>query len=106
VPVQNDGEKSRDHLKQRLGSLERPHLLWILSQLIHELTIRARFYYDQPNGIGPMQETNETIHRVSGHCRDLTTQDEPFTSSRADSIDEALKLLSPPALDRLYEFMT
>lgn len=93
-----------DHITQRLWNLERTRLLWILSQLIHELTIRARFYYDEPEGFGAMRETNEAIHRVSGHCRDLTNQEEPFTSSRADGIGEALNLLSPSALDRLYEF--
>ena len=93
-----------DHIEQRLRSLDRTRLLWILSQLIHELTIRARFYYDQPESSGEMQATNEAIHRVSGHCRDLTKQDEPFTSSRADSIGEALKLLTPSALDRLNGF--
>lgn len=93
-----------DHITQRLWKLERARLLWILSWLIHELTIRARFYYDKPEGVGAMQETNKAIHRVSGHCRDLTKQEEPFTSSRADSIGEALKLLPPSALDRLYEF--
>lgn len=95
-----------DHIKQRLGEVERPRLLWLLSQLIHELTIRARFYYDQPDAAGRMQETNEAIHRVAGHTRDLTNADEPFTNSRAASIGEALKLLTPAALDRLYEFTT
>jgi hypothetical protein len=76
----------------------------MLCQLTHELTIRARFYYDEPEGIGAMRETNEAIHRVSGHCRDLTNHDEPFTSSRAEGIGEALKLLTPAALDRFYGF--
>jgi hypothetical protein len=93
-----------DHVKERLRSLERARLLWILAQLIHELTIRARFYYDQPDSAAAMQETNEAIHRVSGHCRDLTKHDEPFTSSRAESIGEALNLLTPAVLNRLYEF--
>lgn len=91
-----------DHMKQRLGAVERSRLLWLLSQLIHELTIRARFYYDQPDAAGRMQETN----RVAGHSRDLTDANEPFTASRADSIGEALKLLTPAALNRLYEFTT
>lgn len=95
-----------DHIKQRLGAVERSRLLWLLSQLIHELTIRARFYYDQPDAAGGMQETNEAIHRVSSHTRDLTNPDEPFTASRADSIGEALKLLTPAALNRLYGFTT
>jgi len=95
-----------DQIKQRLKAIERPRLLWLLSQLIHELTIRARFYYDQPDAVDRMRETNEAIHRVSGHSRDLTNPDEPFTPSRADSIGEALKLLTPPTLDRLYEFTT
>lgn len=93
-----------DHVKERLQSLERTRLLWILAQLIQELTIGARLYYDQPDSAAAMQETNEAIHRVSGHCRDLTKQDEPFTSSRAASIGEALKLLTPAALKRLYGF--
>jgi len=33
-----------------------------------------------------MLEKNEAIHRVSGHCRDLTKQGELFSSSRAESI--------------------
>ena len=95
-----------DHIKQRLGGIERSRLLWLLSQLIHELTIRARFYYDQPDTAGSLQETNEAIHHVSGHTRDLTNADEPFTASRTESIGEALKLLTPAALNRLYEFTT
>lgn len=88
-------------IKQRLGHLERPRLLWMLSQLIHELTIRARFYYDHPDAVGRMQETNEAIHRVVGHTRDLTDADKPFTASRADSIEEAMTLLTPAATDRI-----
>jgi len=42
-----------------------------------------------------MQETNEAIHRVSGHFEDLIKHDEPFTSCCSDSIGEALKLLFP-----------
>ena len=95
-----------DRIKERLGAVERSRLLWLLAQLIHELTIRARFYYDQPDAAGRMQEMNEAIHRVSGHTRDLTNADEPFTANRADSIGEALRSLTPAALNRLYEFTT
>jgi len=95
-----------DHIKQRLGALERSRLLGLLCQLINELTIRSRFYYDQPDAADRMRETNEAIHRVSGHTRDLTNADEPFTASRADSIGEALKLLPPSALNRLFNFTT
>jgi hypothetical protein len=93
-----------ERIKQRLGIVERDTLLWVLCQAIHELTIRARFFYDQPDAAGEMQETNEAIHHVSGHLRDLIDRNEPFTSSRADGVGEALKLLTPTALDRLYGF--
>lgn len=95
-----------DHIKQRLETVERSRILCLLSQLVHEPTIRARLYYDQSDSAGRMQETNEAIHRISGHSRDQTNSDEPFTTSRADSIGEALQLLTPAALDRLYEFTT
>lgn len=95
-----------DYFKNRLEAVDRSRLLWLLSQLIHELTIHARYYYDQPDAVGRMREANEAIHRVSGHTRDLTNSEEPFTGSRADSIDDVLKLLHPSALNRLCRFAT
>jgi len=91
-----------DDIRQRLETIERTNLLRLLSQLIHELTIHARCYYEGPDAIGTMRETNEAIHRISGHLRDLIDVAEPFTSSRADSIGDYLKLFTPAALDRLF----
>jgi len=94
-----------ERIKQRLAIVERGILLWVLSQAIHELTIRARFFYDQPDATARMQEANEAIHRVSGHLRDLTNAEEPFSPSRADSVGEAMTLLPHAALDRIYGFV-
>lgn len=93
-----------DHIKQRLAEVERPRLLWLLAQLIHELTVVARSYYDRPGATGRLHEINEAIHRISGHTRDLVNADESFTASRADSIGKALKRLPPVALSRFCEF--
>ena len=54
---------------------------------------------DQPDAAGRVQETKEQFI-VSGHTRDLTNADEPFTASRADSIGEALKLLTHIAIEK------
>lgn len=94
-----------ERIKQRPGTVERGALLWVLSQAIHELTIRARLFYE-PDEVVRIQETNEAIHRVSGHLRDLIDMNEPFTPRRADSVGEALKLLDPATLDRLYRLTT
>jgi hypothetical protein len=96
-------------IKQRLMTIERTKVLVVLSKTIHELTIRARFYYDQPDAIGAMREliiTNEAIHRVSGHLRALIDANEILTPSRADGIAETTKLLTPVAVDRIYGFTT
>jgi len=95
-----------DDISQLLAAVRRPRLLWLLAQLIHELTIQARFCYGQADAAARMRETNEAIHRVSGHVRDLTDNDEAFTASGTDSIGEALQLLPPAAIDRLRRFAT
>ncbi len=93
-------------VKQWLMEIERPKLLLALCGIIHALTIRARSFYDEPDAVAGMRETNEEIHRVSGHMRALIDANEPLTPSRADGIAASAKLLTPAAMDRLYEFTT
>ena len=95
-----------EDIEQRLMKIERPKLFLVLSGTINQLTIRARFFYDQPDAIVEMRKTNEAIHRVSGHMRDLIDASEPLTPSRTNCIAESSKLLTPAALDRLYGFTT
>lgn len=92
-----------ESIKPRLMTIERVTLLAVLAKAIHELTIRAQSFYDQPSAIDGMRETNEAVHSVSGHLRDLIDANEPLTSSRAEAIVEAISLLTPAALNRLCE---
>ncbi|WP_156135565.1 hypothetical protein [Novosphingobium malaysiense] len=93
-----------NNLQQRLMTADRPTLLVMLAEAIHELTIRARYFYDRTDALGGMQETNEAIHHVSGHLRDLIDPIEPTTASRGDSIVTASELLPQRAITRIYEF--
>jgi len=72
-----------------------------LARGINELSIRNRAHYDQPDALHRLIQSNEAIHRLSGHLRDLIDPDEELTESRRDGILEQLQLLPPSALDRL-----
>ncbi|GEM_PF-2078096 len=80
-------------LHDRLMVVDRPAILLMLSELIQALTIRSRYFYDASDALTGLQETNEAIHRVCGHLRDLIDPVEPMTVSRADGICEASELL-------------
>jgi hypothetical protein len=95
-----------EYIKARLMEIERTRLLVVLSRTIHGLTIRARSFYDHPDAAAGMRETNEAIHRVSGHLRDLIDANEPLTPGRADGVVEATKLLTPAEVSRIYGFTT
>jgi hypothetical protein len=74
---------------------ERPELLRLLAAVIAELTVRGRSYYDSPDAVERLRETNEAIHRVTGHLRDLSDGEAIFTASRADGVMEQIRLLTP-----------
>jgi hypothetical protein len=88
-------------LQQRLLKAERPTVLWFASQLIHHLTIRARAHYDRPESHSALIETNEAIHRLASHLRDLTNDSEPLSDSRAAAICAHADLLTRSEAERL-----
>lgn len=90
-----------ERLQLHLAAAQRPELFALLARGVHELTLRARYFYDAPDAADRMHETNEAIHRVSGHLRALLDPDCALTASRVEGIAEALSLLTPAALDRL-----
>ena len=76
----------------------------VIAAGMNELTILGRTFYNDPDEQRWLQRTNEAIHRLSGHLRDLCDRGELYTPSRADGIFEQLKLLPEESLKRLYEF--
>lgn len=88
-------------IEERLLAADRATLLLFLGGLLQELTIRARSYYDQPDSHARMVETNEAIHDVSGHLRDMLDSSEEMTPTRAGSAGACAALLVPNALNRL-----
>jgi hypothetical protein len=84
-----------EQLRARLMNAERPELLRLLAAVIAELTVRGRSYYDSPDAVERLRETNEAIHRVTGHLRDLSDGEAIFTASRADGVMEQIRLLTP-----------
>jgi hypothetical protein len=90
-----------DQLRARLAAAQRPELLRLLGGLIVELTIRGRAHYDEADAAERLRETNEAIHRLAGHLRDLSNNEEMFTASRADGIVEQCGLLAPSTISRL-----
>jgi hypothetical protein len=91
-------------LLARMHAAERSELLMLLAAAITEMTIFGRSHYDDTDPTGHLRQTNEAIHRLAGHLRDLCHPDEVFTESRADGIGEQLALLHPSAVARIYEF--
>ena len=96
------GAPSPTDIRDRLMAAGRAKLLALLLASIGDLTIRGRYYAREPDALDRMRETNEAIHRVAGHLRDLVDESEPCTGSRADGILEALALLTQAQRNRLY----
>jgi hypothetical protein len=92
-----------EQLKATLAAAQRPELLVLLARAITELTIRGRSHYDSPDANERLRETNEAIHRVSGHLCDLCDPDEAFTTSRRDGVAEELRLLPPSSIARICQ---
>lgn len=86
----------------RMRSAKRPELLMLLATSIAEMTILGRGHYDDEDSSGRLRSTNEAIHRLAGHLRDLCDPDEAFTESRAAGIGGQLALLHPSAVARIY----
>ena len=95
-----------NNLSQRLMVVDRQTLLVMLAEIIHELSILGRSFYDHADPLEGMRNTNEAIHRVSGHLRDLIDPGEALTASRSDGIAAASELLPPRALARIYGLTT
>ena len=88
-------------LADRLAAAPRSAVLSFIAEAIHALTIHARYYYDEPDRYERMRETNEAIHRLAGHMRDLVSAEVPLTTSRIDSIVGHAGLLPPHQLIRV-----
>ncbi len=88
-------------ITERLAAADRPSVLRFLSAVINELTILARSVYDHPESHARLVETNEAIHRLSGHLRDLSDPQESVTASRAQAAAAELGLLSDTVISRI-----
>ena len=88
----------------RMCAAKRPELLMLLAAAIAEITIFGRAHYDDEDSASHLRQTNEAIHRLAGHLRDLCDPDEAFTESRAAGVGEQLALLHPSAITRIYGF--
>ena len=87
----------------RMREAKRPELLLLLAAAITEMTIFGRAHYDDEDSQNHLRRTNEAIHRLAGHLRDLCDPDEAFTESRAAGVGEQLAILHPSAIARIYE---
>ena len=90
-----------DLFRSKLLEVSRPVLLRTLAAAIGELTIEGRGFYE-PERFDRLRETNEAIHRVAGHLRDLTNPEEKLTLSRLDGIVEQLRLLPSSVIEDLF----
>jgi hypothetical protein len=90
-----------EQLRVWMMEAQRPRLLAMLAVGITEMTIHARLHYDGPDVIDRLRETNEAIHRLTGHLRDLCDPNQALTDSRADAVIGQLRLLGPSAISRL-----
>jgi hypothetical protein len=86
----------------RMLTSPRPVLLMLLAQTITQMTILGRDSYDHEDSASHLRRTNETIHRLAGHLRDLCNPDEPFTESRAEAVGHALALLPTSCVASIY----
>lgn len=82
----------------QMQASKRYELLRLLAFAIEEMTLVGRSYYDDEDAVSHLRASNEEIHRLAGHLRDLCSPDEVFTESRAGAIREALRLLHPSAV--------
>jgi hypothetical protein len=89
-------------LRAQIAQVQRPELLKLLAAGINDMTICGRSHYDSPDMIDGLRRTNEAIHRLSGHLRDLCDPDETLTSSRAEAISELLGSYAPSAISRFF----
>jgi len=89
-------------LVDRMHTSQRAELLKLLARTITEITILGRDYYDDEDCVDHLRQTNEAIHRLAGHLRDLCNPDEAFTESRADAVRHVLALLHPSSVDRIH----
>ena len=87
----------------KMRAAKRPELLLLVATAITGLTILGRAHYDDEESVRHLRRTNEAIHRIAGHLRDLCDPDEAFTESRAAGISAQLALLHPSAIDRICE---
>jgi hypothetical protein len=55
----------------RMRAAKRPELLLLLAAAITEITIFGRAHYDGEDALSHLRRTNEAIHRLAGHLRDL-----------------------------------
>ena len=81
---------------------KRQELLILLAAAITQMTILGRAHYDAEDSTKRLRQTNEAIHRLTGHLRDLFDPNEAFTESRAAGIGEQLAILHPLAIARIY----
>jgi hypothetical protein len=92
-----------EELRFRLLAATRPELLVFLAAAISDMTIYGRSHYDSADAADRLRATNEAIHRLVGHLRDLIDLNEPCTESRVGGIAEQLGLLPPTAISRLLK---
>ncbi len=88
-------------IEEQLAAAARDHALRFLASAIHELTIVGRDAYRSNAAEIQLTASNEAIHRLSGHLRDLCDLQEPLTRSRAQGIAEAIRLISTTNLNRM-----
>ena len=87
----------------RMRAAQRPELLKLLARTITQITILGRDYYDDEDSISHLRQTNEAIHRLAGHLRDLGIDVRTATRDllAAKTIDELVTasggLYAPPA---------
>ena len=86
--------------EKRLLNVERNRLLGLIAAAIHEFTIVGRGAH-LDRDLEAHYRTNEEIHRLSGHLRDLADPAEIVTESRAEAIAGGLGLLGADAITRL-----
>lgn len=85
----------------RMRAANRQELLTLLATAITEMTIFARAHYDGDDSLSHLRQSNEAIHRLAGHLRDLCDPDETFSESRVAGIGGQFALLPPSAITRI-----
>jgi hypothetical protein len=80
-----ENEAMKD-LAENLISAPRSRVLQLLAAAINHFTVVSRAAYGRDDANRSMVEVNETIHRLSGHLRDLIDENEGLTASRIEAI--------------------